>query len=49
MKTNKIKAPRQGGVRTVEGRGYEPIEAVRCVCTNCLKNHIIHTYIHTYY
>ena len=27
-------APRQGGARTVEGRGYEPYEAVKYESTN---------------
>ena len=31
-------APRQGGAMTVEGRGYEPYEAVRCLNTNCLTD-----------
>ena len=29
MKSNKILASRNGGEKTVEGRGYEPYEAVR--------------------
>lgn len=41
MKTNKILAPRNGGEKTVEGRGYEPNEAVRCLNTNCYDDCMI--------